>query len=147
MASLKETKRRILSVKNTQKITKAMKLVSSAKYARAQQRRTSADLYYQEFRNLVSGLSSQEGKQALWFGEPEVEEKSLIILLTSDRGLCGGYNAMLFKELDFFMQENRGTSFDFYHVLVLSQKVSPGIVQDQNDNEQFAQRHGKKSVQ
>ena len=111
MASLKETKRRISSVRSTQKITRAMKLVASAKYARAQQLYKKSQTYQQELVSLTGELFVDLPKESKWSGDFGGDKRSLLILISSDRGLCGGYNASLFKEVDFFIKKHRRSEF------------------------------------
>jgi F-type H+-transporting ATPase subunit gamma len=95
---LKEVRNRIKSVQNTQQITKAMKMVSAAKLRKAQdgivQMRPYAKKLQEVLSNIVSG-SDGEGSSSLSVERPE--EKVLLIVITSDRGLCGAYNANIIK--------------------------------------------------
>ena len=95
---LKEVRNRIKSVQNTQQITKAMKMVSAAKLRKAQegivQMRPYARKLQEVLSNIVSG-SDGEGSSRLSVERPE--EKVLLIVITSDRGLCGAYNANIIK--------------------------------------------------
>ncbi len=95
---LKEVRNRIKSVTSTQQITKAMKMVSAAKLRRAQdsiiQMRPYAQKLQEMLSNIVSG-SSSDGGMAL--AEERPAERILMIPITSDRGLCGGYNAYVIK--------------------------------------------------
>jgi len=95
---LKEVRNRIKSVQNTQQITKAMKMVSAAKLRKAQdsiiQMRPYAKKLQEVLSNIVSG-SDGEGGSGLSVERPE--EKVLLIVITSDRGLCGAYNANIIK--------------------------------------------------
>ncbi|MEZ4742875.1 MAG: ATP synthase F1 subunit gamma [Bdellovibrionota bacterium] len=104
MSNLKETKRRIGSVKNTQKITRAMKLVSAAKYSRANQAVLRARPYGEAFDLMVQKLAAACGKEN---EAPLLKErkntKSLVIIVSSDRGLCGGLNSNVFKKSSAFI--------------------------------------------
>ena len=95
---LKEVRNRIKSVQNTQQITKAMKMVSAAKLRKAQdgivQMRPYAKKLQEVLSNIVSG-SDGEGSSSLSIERGE--EKVLLIVITSDRGLCGAYNANIIK--------------------------------------------------
>ncbi len=95
---LKEVRNRIKSVQNTQQITKAMKMVSAAKLRKAQdgiiQMRPYAKKLQEVLSNIVSG-SDGEGSSSL--SVERTEEKVLLIVITSDRGLCGAYNANIIK--------------------------------------------------
>jgi F-type H+-transporting ATPase subunit gamma len=94
MAGLKAIKRRIVSVKNTRKITRAMKMVAAARLRRAQQRITDLRPYAIQTAELISRVaSSVEDEQAHPLLIQRPEKKVLIVVLTSDRGLAGGFNA------------------------------------------------------
>ncbi|MES2775924.1 MAG: ATP synthase F1 subunit gamma [Bacteroidota bacterium] len=96
--ALKEVRNRIKSVQSTQQITKAMKMVSAAKLRRAQDAITQMRPYAQKLQEMLSNIISNTevvGGGSLTVDRPI--EKVLIILVTSDRGLCGGYNANLIK--------------------------------------------------
>ena len=96
--ALKEVRSRIKSVQSTQQITKAMKMVSAAKLRRAQDAITQMRPYAQKLQEMLSNIvSNSDGdiKMALTTERPI--EKVLIIIVTSDRGLCGGYNSNLIK--------------------------------------------------
>jgi F-type H+-transporting ATPase subunit gamma len=96
--ALKEVRNRIKSVQSTQQITKAMKMVSAAKLRRAQDAITQMRPYSQKLQELLSNIVSNtevEAGGALTAERPV--EKVLVILITSDRGLCGGYNANLIR--------------------------------------------------
>ncbi len=96
--ALKEVRNRIKSVQSTQQITKAMKMVSAAKLRRAQDAITQMRPYAAKLQEMLSNIVSNTevvSGGALTIARPV--EKVLIILITSDRGLCGGYNANLIK--------------------------------------------------
>ena len=95
---LKEVRNRIKSVQSTQQITKAMKMVSAAKLRRAQDAITQMRPYAQKLQEMLSNIvSSIEGGTTLALAEERTIEKVLLIVITSDRGLCGGYNANIVK--------------------------------------------------
>jgi F-type H+-transporting ATPase subunit gamma len=95
---LKEVRNRIKSVQSTQQITKAMKMVSAAKLRRAQDSITQMRPYAQKLQDMLSNIvSSIEGGVTLKLAEERTIEKVLLIVVTSDRGLCGGYNANIVK--------------------------------------------------
>ena len=96
--ALKEVRNRIKSVQSTQQITKAMKMVSAAKLRRAQDAITQMRPYAQKLQEMLSNIvSSSEGDVAMDLASVRPVEKVLIIVVTSDRGLCGGYNSNLIK--------------------------------------------------
>ncbi len=95
---LKEVRNRIKSVQSTQQITKAMKMVSAAKLRRAQDSITQMRPYAKKLQEMLSNIvSSIEGGMTLALAEERTIDKVLFIVVTSDRGLCGGYNANLIK--------------------------------------------------
>lgn len=97
-ANLKEVRERIKSVQNTQQITKAMKMVSAAKLRKAQQAiqqmRPYADKLNQMLRNILSNL---DGDANTVFGQERPVEKACMVVVTSDRGLCGAFNTYVIK--------------------------------------------------
>lgn len=101
MKSLKEIKRRISAVRGTQKVTRAMKLVASAKLKRAQQDLKDAKPYSNEMHATIKRISRRLGAGAplLWRRPEEIKCIDLVVV-TSDRGLCGGFNENLFKLVD-----------------------------------------------
>lgn len=98
MASLKDIKRRITAVKNTQKVTRAMKLVAAARLRRAQQAAFDSRLPHEAIYKSAMRVSRHLGSSAptLWRKEPDVKTLDLFVI-TSDRGLCGGFNENLLK--------------------------------------------------
>ena len=104
MMSLKDTKRRINGVKNTQKITRAMKLVSSAKFARAIHAFTLSQPYRASFASVLSRLLQREELVHPLLAVRE-EKKNLCIVLTTDRGFCGGLNSNLLKFVSTFLRK------------------------------------------
>lgn len=113
MPSLKDIRRRIGSVKNTQKITRAMKLVSAAKFARANTAVVSSRPYGQAFDAMVAKLVAVAGDEVespLLTERPE--KRSLIVILGSDRGFCGSLNSNLFKAILRFVAEKRQTGVE-----------------------------------
>ena len=100
MASLKELKNRIASVKSTQKITKAKQMVAAAKLRRAQDATEAAKPYARRMANVVANLTASMGEGA---GGPKLlsgtgsDQVHLLIVMTAERGLCGGFNANTVK--------------------------------------------------
>lgn len=101
MANLKELKTRISSVKSTQKITSAMKMVAASRLKKAQEAAESARPYSEKMNSIVSSLitarSSLDGAPPLLAGTGS-ENHYLLVVMTSDRGLCGGYNSNIVRE-------------------------------------------------
>ncbi len=107
MASLKSIKKRIVSVKNTRQITKAMKMVSAAKLRRAQENVVAARPYARKLGEVLQSLAGNlEGDLHPLLVKREAK-KLLLIVVTSDRGLCGGFNANLCKTAERFIKENK----------------------------------------
>ena len=100
MASLKELRNRISSVKATQKITRAMQMVAASKLRRAQDTAEAARPYAERMSlvlsNLSAGVAGQDGAPALLSGTGK-EDTHLLVVATAERGLCGGFNASIAK--------------------------------------------------
>jgi F-type H+-transporting ATPase subunit gamma len=100
MASLKDLRNRIATVKSTQKITSAMKMVAAAKLKRAQSQAEAARPYAERMERmlgeLAAGLAGREGAPPLLAGTG-ADETHLIVLVTSDRGLCGAFNSSIVR--------------------------------------------------
>ena len=95
---LKEVRNRIKSVQNTQQITKAMKMVSAAKLRKAQEGIQQMRPYAQKLQEMLTNIvSSSEGEVGMALATERQPEKILFIVITSDRGLCGAYNANIIK--------------------------------------------------
>ncbi len=96
--ALKEVRNRIKSVQSTQQITKAMKMVSAAKLRRAQDAITEMRPYAQKLQEMLSNIiSNSDGDVSMDLAVERPVENVMIIVVTSDRGLCGGYNSNLIK--------------------------------------------------
>ena len=116
MPSLKAIKKRIGSVKNTRQITKAMKMVSAAKLRRAQENVVAARPYAQKIGEVLQRLAQSQDMDIHPLLESREPEKALVVHVTSDRGLCGGFNANISKAVDRFMKEKKR---DFSEVKVM----------------------------
>lgn len=100
MATLRDIKRRIVGVKNTQQITKAMKMVAAAKLRRAQDNIISARPYSRMIRQVLNNLLSAEKNIDSPLLANRIPEKVAIVILTSDRGLCGSFNMNIIREAE-----------------------------------------------
>ena len=122
--ALKEVRNRIQSVKNTQQITKAMKMVSAAKLRRAQDAIIQMRPYAQKLQEVLGNIvSNAEGGVNLRLAAERPVRKVLVILVTSDRGLAGGYNSGLIKVAKQLIREKyAGVSGDHVDVLPLGKK-------------------------
>ena len=98
MAAAKEIRTKIASVKNTQKITKAMEMVAASKMRRAQDRMTAARPYADKMRQVVAHMAHANSEYKHPFLIQREVKRIGIILVTSDRGLCGGLNGNLFRQ-------------------------------------------------
>ena len=111
MASLLDMRRRIKSVKNTQQITKAMKMVAAAKLKRAQDRVTSSRPFANKMSDVLGGLSAKVADE---FSHPLLDargdEKYLVVLVSADKGLAGAFNANVIKATQAFLRDNEGKS-------------------------------------
>ena len=107
MANLKEIRNRITSVGSTMQITSAMKMVSAAKLKRAQdaiiQMRPYANKLTELLVNLSSSLDTSEGGE---FSSDRLQSKILLVAITSNRGLCGGFNANIIKKINLLVEED-----------------------------------------
>ena len=101
MASLDDLKKRIASVKSTQKITKAMKMVAAAKLRKAQESAEKGRPYSEKMNNIIlnlsNGISDKENTSKLLSGTGD-DKVHLCVVMTSDRGLCGGFNSNIIKK-------------------------------------------------
>ena len=96
--ALKEVRNRITSVQSTQQITKAMKMVSAAKLRKAQDAITQMRPYAKKLQEMLSNIvSNADGDISMNLATVRPVQKVLVIVVTSDRGLCGGYNSNLIK--------------------------------------------------
>jgi len=108
MASLDDLKKRISSVKSTQKITKAMKMVAASKLRRAQENAEKGRPYSDKMNNIILNLSTnttdKENSPKLLIGSGE-NKVHLCVVITSDRGLCGGFNTNIIKKAKSYFQK------------------------------------------
>jgi len=116
---LKEVRNRIKSVQNTQQITKAMKMVSAAKLRKAQDTIIQMRPYAKKLQEVLSNIvSSSEGDTPIKLAEERAVEKVLFIVITSDRGLCGAYNANVIKLARLTIAEQYATQNDKGNVTI-----------------------------
>ncbi len=121
MASLKSIKKRIVSVKNTRQITKAMKMVSAAKLRRAQENVVAARPYAKKLGEVLQSLAANLEGDLHPLLEKREAKKLLLIVITSDRGLCGGFNTNLCKAADRYIKEKKD-SFEQINVMTIGRK-------------------------
>jgi F-type H+-transporting ATPase subunit gamma len=122
MANLKDIKKRINSVKSTQQITRAMKMVAAARFRKAQQAIIAARSYAGKMQQVLASLALREDPAA----HPLLEKhdrrgRALVLLLSSDRGLCGGFNLNVAKAAEQFVKTN-DEGFDSHELVVIGRK-------------------------
>ncbi len=148
MATLKEIKTRILGIKNTQKITRAMKMVSASKLRRAQDKIISARPYALKMNELLNHLLKVADTSINDLMQPREINSCLIVVISADRGLCGSFNANIMKyavnyvrdagkdvklitigkkSTDFFKKRNYNVIASYNNILG---KLSPELVTD-----------------
>ncbi|MDQ5844795.1 MAG: ATP synthase F1 subunit gamma [Acidobacteriota bacterium] len=117
MPNLLDIRRRLKSVKNTQQITKAMKMVSAAKLKRAQDRVVTARPFANKMMEVMSGVADRTDED---FHHPLLDtrgdERYLLVLITADKGLCGAFNTNLIKAAQAFINENPGKQIEILAV-------------------------------
>ena len=113
MPNLLDIRRRIKSVKNTQQITKAMKMVSAAKLKRAQDRVVTARPFANKMTEVLRALANRTDEN---FHHPLLDsrgdERYLLVLVTADKGLCGAFNTNLIKAAQLFIRDNSSKQID-----------------------------------
>lgn len=117
---LKEVRNRIKSVTSTQQITKAMKMVSAAKLRRAQDAILQMRPYAQKLQEMLSNIvSSAAADMDMPLADERIAERVLLIPITSDRGLCGGYNANVIKMTRLVISEKFSAQYAKGNVTIL----------------------------
>ena len=113
MAGSREVKRRIKSVENTRQITRTMELVATSKLKRATDRVHAARPYADALHEIVAGLYSPElSEKYPILRRPEEVKRAAVLLLTANRGLCGGFNSNLIKQARGLMDDLRGRGIE-----------------------------------
>src|SRR4051812_1106463 len=117
MPSLIDIRRRVRSVKNTQQITKAMKMVSAAKLRRAQDRALAARPYATMLKQMLGNVAEAASQNPDASGNPLLavrpEQRILILLITADSGLAGGFNANIIKLAYRFALDHKDAELSF----------------------------------
>jgi F-type H+-transporting ATPase subunit gamma len=103
MASTRDIRRRIRSIKNTQQITKAMKMVAAAKLRRAQENVIAARPYAKKIQEVLGRLAESTKEYSHPLLEKRESKKIGLVVITADRGLCGGYNANIIKQAEYML--------------------------------------------
>jgi F-type H+-transporting ATPase subunit gamma len=123
MASLRDIRKRINSVKSTQKITKAMKMVAAARLKRAQDNILMARAYAERLQMVISSLAARiETKTHPLLEDREEKNKLLMLVFTSDRGLCGTFNSALLKQVESYVAEKRASYGEEICLMVVGRK-------------------------
>lgn len=105
MPSLQSLRRKIAAFKNTQKITKAMKMVAAAKLKRSQDRILAARPYAHKMRGVLSNLSQRVNRSSHPLLQKREGKKVEVLVVTSDRGLCGGFNGNIVRKSSEFVRQ------------------------------------------
>jgi F-type H+-transporting ATPase subunit gamma len=121
MPSLKSIKKRISSTKSTRQITKAMKMVSAAKLRRAQEAVVAARPFSNKLQQVIASLARREDQDAHPLLAERDKGKALIVLVTSDRGLCGGFNGNMSKAVERHVRANPD-GFEQLDLLLIGRK-------------------------
>lgn len=120
MANLKEVRNRIQSVKSTQQITKAMKMVAASKLRKAQDAILQMRPYVRQLDGLLDKIYAEAGENLeSAFAVERPAEKVLIVVLTSDRGLCGAFNSNVIKATSALINEKYAEQFRKNHVWIM----------------------------
>ncbi|MFN8944048.1 MAG: ATP synthase F1 subunit gamma [Pseudobdellovibrionaceae bacterium] len=122
MASLKDIRIRIDSTKNTQQITKAMKLVSTAKLRKAQNNVVNMRPYALALREVIADIATTEKVTHPLMEQRKSVQRILLVVLGSDRGLCGGFNAGINKYVENFMKSD-AKNFEKVDYLFVGRRV------------------------
>ncbi len=122
MASLRDMRRKIASVKSTQKITNTMKLVAAAKFRRAQMDILSLRPYAYRMHEMLSSLAMRASEGVHPLLERREEKRVLLVVVTSDRGLCGAFNTNILRRMETFVEEKKGEGKDV-HLLLIGRKA------------------------
>ncbi len=139
MASLDDLKKRIASVKSTQKITKAMKMVAAAKLRKAQESAEKGRPYSEKMNNIIlnlsNGISDKENVSKLLSGTGN-DKVHLCVVMTSDRGLCGGFNSNIIKKAKSYFSKISAEGKEFKIITVGSK-----------GNDQLKRVYGEKIIE
>ena len=139
MASLDDLKKRISSVKSTQKITKAMKMVAAAKLRKAQESAERGRPYSEKMNNIIlnlsNGISDKENAPKLLSGTGN-DKIHLCVIMTSDRGLCGGFNSNIIKKAKSYFSKISAEGKEFKIITVGSK-----------GNDQLKRVYGEKIIE
>ena len=116
MANMRELRDRIKSVNSTKKITKAQELIATSQISKAQARVAAAQPFADQITAILADLANASSIQHRMLNEPEDAQRSAVLVVTSDRGMCGGYNHNVLKEASELIAylEDQGREVDIY---------------------------------
>jgi F-type H+-transporting ATPase subunit gamma len=140
MANIKELKKKIKSTKGTFKITKAMKLVSASKLNKAQVRILGLRPYSSELEGTVRTVSALATNYSNEYFMPKESNKAVVLVISSDKGLCGGYNSSLAKTVRRFKAEHKDEDLKFYWI---GKKVKDLLSKEVNTGKHFTFNKGE----
>ncbi len=135
MANIKDLKKKIKSTKGTLKITKAMKLVSASKLNKAQVRILGLRPYSTELEETVRTVSALATNYTNEYFKPRENRNSVVLVISSDKGLCGGYNTLLAKTVRKFIGETKDEDLKFFFI---GKKVRDLIQREVNSGKTFS---------
>jgi F-type H+-transporting ATPase subunit gamma len=121
MPSLKDIRARINSVKNTQQITRAMKMVSAAKLRRAQDQVINVRPYASKILSVISDIAASGSVEHVLLNKVQNPKKVLLVVITSDRGLCGGFNSSVCRYTERFLKTN-ATKYESMEAIFIGRK-------------------------
>jgi len=133
MATLRDIKRRIVGVKSTQQITKAMKMVAAARLRRAQANIINARPYADKIASMISILPTADDKASnIYFSSGEVKNVALVVI-TADRGLCGAFNQNIIKEAEKYIDEELNPNHINFKIYCVGKKSADYFVKRDYD--------------
>lgn len=135
MANIKELKKKIKSTKSTLKITSAMKLVSAAKLAKAQHLIVNSRPYTTELESAIKMASTIVTDYShSYLKENPQNNNAILLVVSSDKGLCGGYNSQMIKEVRKFISKHHEKNFKVYFI---GKKAKEVLLKEVNAGKQF----------
>jgi F-type H+-transporting ATPase subunit gamma len=123
MANLRDIQKRIKSIKNTQQITKAMKMVAAAKLRRAQEGITEARPYAEKMAEVIASLALRTNTGMHPLLEVREPKNATILVLTSDRGLCGSFNSSILRKTEDFIKSEKD-KYEDISIVALSKRAN-----------------------
>jgi F-type H+-transporting ATPase subunit gamma len=123
MPSLKTIRKRIASVKNTQKITRAMKLIAAARLRKSQEAIVAARPYAQALEQVIAELANYAGRDSHPLLQERGKSSAVVVAITSDRGLAGGFNSQLIRRVELLMRTDLA-DYDSVRLRLLGRKAN-----------------------